>query len=221
MKYIVVGSSHAGFEVVQTLLKEDKEAEIHLFERGDKPSFLSCGIQSYLEDISPSLDSLHYATADYYAKQGVNVHINSDVVDLDTDNKTISVNEDGKSTEYSYDKLFLSPGGEPVAPPIEGINDYKGVYFMRGREWAGEIKARMQAAKKAVVVGGGYIGIEAAEAFAQAGIDTKVIDVNDRILATYLDEEFTRILEDNAKSHGLDFVGGEYVQRIEGDNDKW
>ena len=219
MKYIVVGSSHAGFEVVQTLLKEDKEAEIHLFERGDKPSFLSCGIQSYLEDISPSLDSLHYATADSYAKQGVNVHINSDVVDLDTDNKTISVNEDGKSTEYSYDKLFLSPGGEPVAPPIEGINDYKGVYFMRGREWAGEIKARMQAAKKAVVVGGGYIGIEAAEAFAQAGIDTKVIDVNDRILATYLDEEFTRILEDNAKSHGLDFVGGEYVQRIEGDND--
>ena len=99
MKYIVVGSSHAGFEVIQTLLKEEPEAEIHLYERGDKPSFLSCGIQSYLEDISPSLDSLHYANADSYQQQGVNVHINSDVVDLDTSNKTITVNENDESNK--------------------------------------------------------------------------------------------------------------------------
>ena len=62
MKYVVVGTSHAGYEVIETLLKEDSNAEIHVFESGDKPSFLSCGIQSYLEDVSPSLDSLHYAS---------------------------------------------------------------------------------------------------------------------------------------------------------------
>ena len=66
MKYVVVGSSHAGFEVIQTLLKEDNDAEIHLYEKGDKPSFLSCGIQSYLEGVSPSLDSLHYANTESY-----------------------------------------------------------------------------------------------------------------------------------------------------------
>ena len=214
MKYIVVGSSHAGFEVIQTLLKEEPEAEIHLYERGDKPSFLSCGIQSYLEDISPSLDSLHYANADSYQQQGVNVHINSDVVDLDTSNKTITVNENEQTTEVAYDKLFLSPGGKPVTPPVDGIDDVNNVYFMRGREWADAIKNRMSQSQKAIVVGGGYIGIEAAEAFTKAGIETKIIDVNTRILSTYLDKEFTDILESNAQSHGLTFNGGETVKSL-------
>ncbi len=66
---------------------------------------------------------------------------------------------------------------------------------MRGREWADQIKERMSQSKKAVVVGGGYIGIEAAEAFAKAGIDTTIVDITDCILNTYLDEEFTNILK--------------------------
>ena len=86
MKYVVVGTSHAGYEVIETLLKEDSNAEIHVFESGDKPSFLSCGIQSYLEDVSPSLDSLHYASK-AYKEQGVNIHVNSTVTDLNTDKK--------------------------------------------------------------------------------------------------------------------------------------
>ena len=72
---------------------------------------------------------------------------------------------------------------------------------------------------KAVVVGGGYIGIEAAEAFAKAGIETTIVDIADRILNTYLDKEFTDILEENSKQHGLYFKGGETVQSLSGDND--
>lgn len=219
MKYVIVGTSHAGYEVIQTILKEDKNAEIEVFESGDKPSFLSCGIQSYLEDVSPSLDSLHYANEQSYKDQGVNIHVNSTVTDLDTDNKTVTVEKDGNSSEVSYDKLFLSPGGKAVAPPFDGIDKYNNVLFMRGREWADQIKKRMPNAKKAVVVGGGYIGIEAAEAFAKAGIETKVIDVAERILNTYLDSEFTDILEQNSKEHNLEFIGGESVKALEGDNE--
>lgn len=140
MKYVIVGTSHAGYEVIQTILKEDKNAEIEVFESGDKPSFLSCGIQSYLEDVSPSLDSLHYANEQSYKDQGVNIHVNSTVTDLDTDNKTVTVEKDGNSSEVSYDKLFLSPGGKAVAPPFDGIDKYNNVLFMRGREWADQIK---------------------------------------------------------------------------------
>ena len=172
MKYIVVGTSHSGYEVIQTLLKEDENADIQVFESADQPSFLSCGIQSYLEDISSSLDDLHYASVDSYKAQGVNIHTNSTVTNLDTDNKTVTVEHQGQTSTYSYDKLFLSPGGKPVTPPVDGIEKYKHVLFMRGRDWANQIKERMKDAKKAVVVGGGYIGIEAAEAFAKAGIDT-------------------------------------------------
>lgn len=219
MKYVVVGSSHAGFEVIQTLLKEDNDAEIHLYEKGDKPSFLSCGIQSYLAGVSPSLDSLHYANTESYQKQGIHVHINSDVVDLDTSAKSITVNENGEETKVSYDKLFLSPGGKPVAPPVEGIDNTNHVYYMRGRDWADAIKNRLNTAKKAIIVGGGYIGIEAAEAFTKAGIDTKIIDVNNRILSTYLDKEFTDILEQNARTHGLEFHGGETVKSLKANNE--
>lgn len=218
MKYIIVGTSHAGYEVIQTLLKEDTNAEIQVFESADEPSFLSCGIQSYLENVSPSLDSLHYASAASYKEQGVDIHTNSTVTDVDTNNKTITVEEEGQSKEYTYDKLFLSPGGKPVTPPVEDIDQYDNVLFMRGREWADQIKERMSQSKKAVVVGGGYIGIEAAEAFAKAGIDTTIVDITDRILNTYLDEEFTNILKKNAEQHGLQFKGGETVQSLQGDN---
>ncbi|MGB7461087.1 MAG: FAD/NAD(P)-binding oxidoreductase, partial [Carnobacterium jeotgali] len=91
MKIIVVGTSHAGYEAIQTLLKEQPDAELHLYERGDTASFLSCGIQSYLEGIAESLDSLHYATEDSYIEQHVNVHMNSDVVGINPKAKTITV----------------------------------------------------------------------------------------------------------------------------------
>ena len=64
MKYVVVGTSHAGYAVIETLLISDPEAEIEVFESAEAPSFLSCGIQSYLEDVAPSLHSLHYADAE-------------------------------------------------------------------------------------------------------------------------------------------------------------
>ena len=129
------------------------------------------------------------------------------------------MNENGEETKVSYDKLFLSPGGKPVAPPVEGIDNTNHVYYMRGREWADAIKNRLNTAKKAIIVGGGYIGIEAAEAFTKAGIDTKIIDVNNRILSTYLDKEFTDILEQKARTHGLEFHGGETVKSLKANNE--
>ena len=213
MKVIVVGTSHAGYEAVQTILKEDASAEIHLYERGSTASFLSCGIQSYLEGIAPSLDSLHYANEQSYIDQGVNVHMNSDVVGINPDAKTINVKTAEGETEESYDKLFLSPGAMPIELPIEGL-DCEHVYYMRGRDWADVLKERMKTAKKTIVIGSGYIGIEVAEAYAKAGIDTTVIDIQASILPTYLDKEFTEVLSANAEENGLTIKTGEGIQSV-------
>lgn len=217
MKFVVVGTSHYGYEATQTLLKDYPNAEIHLYERGDKPSFLSCGIQSYLEDIAPSLDSLHYANESSYKEQGINIHVNSDVVALDPNAQEITVETpNGKETQ-TYDKLFLSPGALPADLPVEGT-DLDQVYFMRGREWAGKIKERMETAKKVVVIGAGYIGFEAAEAFTRKGVDTTIIDIKDHILPTYIDHEIADVLQNNAKEHGLNIQMDENVQEIQGEN---
>ncbi|MDO4680049.1 MAG: FAD-dependent oxidoreductase [Aerococcus sp.] len=217
MKYAVVGTSHGGYETVQTLLEKDPNAEIHLYEQGTTASFLSCGIQSYLEDESKSLDDIHYATADSYQKQGVHMHIETQVIDVDGTNHTITIKDkDGEHTE-TYDKLFLYPGAIATPLPVDGT-DLDHVYYMRGRDWANAIKERMADAKKVVVIGGGYIGIEAAEAYALAGKDVTVVDFQDRILPTYLDKPFTDRLEQHAAEKGMKFYGDQGVKAIEGEN---
>jgi len=219
VKLIVVGSSHAGYEATQTLLKEMPEADIHLYESGQTASFLSCGIQSYLEDVSNSLDELHYANETSYKKQGVNVHVNSEVTNINPDQKTVTVQTSSAEKEESYDKLFLSPGAVPFELPVPG-NDMENVFYLRGREWADAVKKAMPEAKQAVVIGGGYIGIEAAQSFTKAGIKTTVIDTQDSILPTYLDKEFTDVLEANAAEHGMTFQPNEVVQEIAGENNQ-
>lgn len=216
MKVIVVGTSHAGYEAIETLLKEQPDAELHLYERGTTASFLSCGIQSYLEGISESLDRLHYATEKSYLEQKVTVHMNSDVIGIDPAGKKITVKTENEETEESYDKLIITPGAVPIELPIPGA-DCENIFYVRGRDWAGKIKERMKKAKKAVVVGGGYIGIEVAEAFAKAGIETTVVDTLDRVLATYLDTEFTDTLEAHMEQKGLKVRTGEMVKDIQDD----
>lgn len=217
MKYVVIGSSHFGYEAVETVLEAEPEAEIHLYERGDKASFMSCGAQSYLEGIAKSPDEIHYANEDSYIEKGINVHLNSDVVGLNPEEKTITVETDQGEHEASYDKLLLSPGGYAPRLNIPG-NDLEHVYTFRGRDDAEAVKARMTDAKKVVVIGGGYIGIEVAEAFVRNGQEVTVIDAVDRFLPTYLDKEFYPTLKAEAQDKGLAFKGEEFVQEIKGED---
>lgn len=217
MKYVIVGSSHMGYEAVETILEAEPDAEIHMFERGDKASFMSCGAQSYLMDIAPSADSLHYANEDSYKKQGINIHLNSDVIDIDTEAKNITVKTATGERAESYDSLLLSPGGYAPMLDIPG-NDLEHVYTFRGRDDAEVVKERMATAKKVVVIGGGYIGIEVAEAFVKNGQEVTLVDALDRFLPTYLDEEFYPTLSAEAKDKGLTFKNNEFVQEIKNDD---
>ncbi|SPT61126.1 NADH peroxidase [Aerococcus viridans] len=214
MKYVVVGTSHAGFEAVQTLLKKDSDAEIVVFEAGSTASFLSCGIQSYLEDIAKSLDELHYANEASYKEQGVDIRMNTSVIAINPDTKEITTRTtDGVEATESYDKLLLSPGGVPGKIP--NVDDqHENIFYLRGRNWADKVKNRMASAKKAVVVGAGYIGIEVAVAYAQAGIDVTVVDFVDSILPTYLDSEFTDLLTKHMEDKGMKIKTGEGVKEF-------
>lgn len=219
MKYVVVGTSHFGYEAVETILEAEPKAEIHLFERGDKASFMSCGAQSYLMDIAKSADELHYANEESYKKQGINIHLNSDVIHVQPDKKTITVKTENGEREETYDKLLLSPGGYAPKLAIPG-EDLPHVYTFRGRDDAEIVKERMADAKKVVVIGGGYIGVEVAEAFTENGQDVTLIDAVARFLPTYLDEEFYPTLSAKAKEKGLNIQTNEFVQEIKGEGNE-
>lgn len=223
MDIVIVGTSHAGYEAVKTVLETYPDARIKLFEQSEKVSFLSCGIQLYLEGAVQTIDSIHYATKEGYSDLGVDVYAHHKVTGFDPSSKTIhAVDLDHqKPVDVSYDKLILTPGAVPRRLPFKG-NDLDNIYFLRGREWALKNKAKINdpTVSQVVVIGSGYIGIELVEAYVKAGKEVTVIDVSDRILPTYLDKAFTDILTADLESRGVHVRTGETVQEIRGENGK-
>ncbi|RHW50101.1 FAD-dependent oxidoreductase [Bombilactobacillus bombi] len=223
MKVVVVGSSHGGFEAVQELLQDYPQAEIQWYEKGDFLSFLSCGMQLYLEGVVKDVNSVSYATKEDMEKKGVHVFIQQDVTAINPTEHQVTVHNlaDDTTRTEGYDKLIISTGAVPAQIPVAG-NDLKNIYFMRGRDWAMKLKRATvePLINKVVVIGSGYIGIEAAEAFAKAGKQVTIIDVLPRILGTYLDSEFTDVLAQELKQNNVDLALGENVKKFVGDNGK-
>src|SRR5699024_1013246 len=112
-----------------------------------------------------------------------------------------------------------NPGAVPFELPVQG-NDMENVFYLRGREWADAVKKAMPEAKQAVVIGGVYIGIEAAQSFTRAFIKTTVIDTQDSIIPTNIDKEFKNILGGTASEHGMTFQPNQILQEITGEDNQ-
>ncbi|MCD2255550.1 FAD-dependent oxidoreductase [Lactobacillus sp. CC-MHH1034] len=223
MKVIVVGSSHGGYEAVRQLLMDHPDAEIQWYEKGDFLSFLSCGMQLYLEGVVKDVNTVRYATPEGMRAEGVHVFVQQEITKIDAANHKVTVENHGdhSTREESYDKLILSAGAVPAALPVPG-KDLENIYAMRGRDWAIKLKAKTvdPNVKNVVVIGSGYIGIEAAEIFAKAGMKVTIIDLLPRLLSVYLDEEFTDILTKEMADHGIYAATGQTVQSFEGEAGK-
>lgn len=221
MKVIVVGSSHGGFETVRGILAEKPDTEIQWYEKGDFVSFLSCGMQLYLEGVVKDVNSVRYATAKGMRAKGVNVFVHQEVTSIDPKAHTVVVHnlDDDSTREEKYDKLVLSAGAVPANIPVSG-NDLANVYAMRGRDWAIKLKAKTvdPDVQNVTVIGAGYIGIEAAEVFSKAGKHVTLIDILPRPLALYLDQEFTDILSKTLTDHNIYLATGQTVKEFTGEN---
>ena len=221
MKVIVVGSSHGGYETVEGLLKQNPDTEIQWYEKGDFLSFLSCGMQLYLEGKVKKVNSVSYATPEEMKQKGVAVYLQQEITKINPGKHEVEIinHVDNSTRTEKYDKLVLSAGAVPTQIPVEG-SDLDNIYAMRGRDWAIKLKARTvdPTINNVVVIGSGYIGNEATEAFAKAGMKVTVIDILPRVLGTYLDPEFTDILSKNMEEHGVKIAAGETVKRFIGKN---
>ncbi|MFB9770281.1 FAD-dependent oxidoreductase [Lactiplantibacillus modestisalitolerans] len=219
MKVIVVGSSHGGYETVRGILAAQPDTEIQWYEQGDFLSFLSCGMQLYLEGKVKDVNNVSYATPTDMRAQGVHVYLNSEISQVQPDQHQVHVidHATGQERDESYDKLVLSVGAVPAVLPVPG-HDLKNIYAMRGRDWAIKLKAKTvdPTVKNVVVIGSGYIGIEAAEVFAKAGMHVTIIDLLPRLLSLYLDQEFTDVLTKTMVDHGIYPAVGQSIQSFEG-----
>ncbi|MBE9388145.1 FAD-dependent oxidoreductase [Vagococcus salmoninarum] len=221
MKVIVVGCTHAGTSAVKNILKEAPGAQVTIYERNDNVSFLSCGIALYVGGVVKDSDSLFYSNPEELTSLGASVNMEHDVLNIDTDNKTVSVRnlQTNEVLEDSYDKLVMTTGSWPLTPPIPGIKQ-ENILLCKNFNQAKEIIAKADDAKKIAIVGAGYIGIELVEAFEMSGKYVTLIDGLDRILNKYLDPEFTNVLEDKLVERGIKLALNQQVSEFIGQDDK-
>ncbi|NLJ17537.1 FAD-dependent oxidoreductase [Globicatella sulfidifaciens] len=221
MKVVVIGCTHAGTAAVKTILNENPGAEVVVYERNDNVSFLSCGIALYIGGVVKDPQGLFYSDPEELKSLGADVNMEHDVTNVDLEAKKLNVKnlKSGEEFETTFDKLVLTTGSWPILPPFTGF-DLENVQLCKNYRQAQEIFTRKTDAKKVVVIGGGYIGIELVEAFALEGKEVTLIDGLDRILNKYLDAEFTDVLEQDLRDRNVNVQLNQMVKGFEGENGK-
>ncbi|MEA4831950.1 MAG: FAD-dependent oxidoreductase [Oscillospiraceae bacterium] len=186
MKVLIIGGVAGGASAAARLRRLDEKAEIIIFERGEYISYANCGLPYFIGgEIKNQAALLLQTPQSFKARFNIDVRVKNDVVEIDSKSKTITVRDLSDGSEYieSYDKLVLSPGAEPVKPPIPGINSDK-VFTLRNIPDTIKIKSYIENShpKTAVITGGGYIGVEMAENLKKAGLDVTVIELADHLI---------------------------------------
>ena len=187
MKYIVIGAVAGGASTAARLRRMDEKAEIVMFERGEYVSYSNCGLPYYIGDVIKERNKLFVQTAaGFNSRFNIDVRVRNEVTAIDAAAKTVSVKNLITGEEYTetYDKLVLSPGAEPVRPPLPGIG-LEGIFTLRNVADTDFIKAYVDKHKtgKAVVIGAGFIGLEMAENLHHLGLDVTIVEMGNQILA--------------------------------------
>ena len=206
MKVIIIGGVAGGASCAARLRRLDEKAEIVILERGEFISFANCGLPYYIGGEIKGQGKLTLQTPEgFKARFNIDVRVWNEAISIDTDKKTVTV-QDRKTDriyEESYDKLVLSPGAAPIRPNIAGI-DSERVFTLRNIPDTMRIKRYMDTMhpRSAVVVGGGYIGVEMAENLSHAGLDVTIVELSDHLIAP-LDPDMAADVHRYIKDNGI------------------
>ncbi len=216
MKVVIVGGVAGGMSAATRLRRLDESAEIVVLERGAHVSFANCGLPYYAGGVIEVRDALLLQTPESLrARFRLDVRVGTEVLSIDRARRTLSVRRpDGVVDEESYDVLVLSPGARPFVPPTPGIER---ALTLRDVEDVDRVVAALDAGgRSAVVVGGGFIGVEMAEQLHRRGLAVTVVELADQLLAP-LDPEMAAPVAGELRRHGVDVRLSAQVARVLGD----
>lgn len=186
MRYLIVGGVAGGATAAARIRRIDEEAEIIMFEKGMYISYANCGLPYYIGGTIAEREKLFLQTpASFGGRFNIDVRVENEVLSIDTKAGSVKVrNSDGSEYIESYDKLLLSPGAVPVRPPLKGI-DGKGIFTLRNVDDTDRIKNYVirNNIKRAVVVGGGFIGLEMAENLHHTGAEVAIVEMGNQVMA--------------------------------------
>lgn len=218
-RVLIVGGVAGGASCAARLRRLDEQAEIVVFEKGPYPSFANCGLPYYIGDIISDETKLLVATPDLFRTRfNIEVRTEQEVLRIHRGEKRIEVKDLRRGSIYweSYDALVLSPGAVPVRPVLPG-GELAGVFTVRTipdsraiRAWIEEVHA-----KKAVIVGGGFIGLEMAENLARRGLKVAIVEMCDQVMPP-LDREMAEYVYVHLLDNHVSVRLGDAVARFEG-----
>ena len=219
MKYVIIGGVAGGATAAARLRRQIEEAKIVLFEKGKYISYANCGLPYYIGGTIADRDRLFVQTPQAFARRfHIDVRTESEVTAIDREKKTVSVRcADGRVYAESYDKLLLSPGATPVVPPLEGI-DSEGIFTLRNVDDTDRIKAYMNShqVRRAVIIGGGFIGLEMAENLKHAGAEVAVVEMAPQVMGP-IDFSMAAIVHEHLQQQGVKLFLGQAVERFSTD----
>lgn len=214
-KIVIVGGVAGGATAAARLRRLDEHAEIIMFERGEHISYANCGLPYYIGGVIPKRQSLLVQTAQGMSTRfRLDIRTEQEVTAIDRDRHIVSVRnvKTGEQYEEAYDTLILSPGAKPIVPPIEGLKEAKRTFTLRSIPDTDRIKRHVDetSPERAVIVGGGFIGLEMADNLAHRGIAVTVIEMADQVMAP-LDPEMAAIVHHHLRDKGIELILGDGV----------
>jgi len=222
LRIVVVGGVAGGASAAARARRLSETAEITVFERGPYVSFANCGLPYHIGGVIPDRKRLLVQTPESLrARFGLDVRVNSDVLRIDRAAKEVVVREVASGREYRepYDALVLSPGAEPIRPPVPGADDPR-VLTLRNMEDMDRILEIVGGARPvpALVVGAGYIGLEMAEALRHRGASVVLVERLPQVMGV-ADPEMVVPLHDELRRQGVDLRLGLSVEAFESQGD--
>jgi NADPH-dependent 2,4-dienoyl-CoA reductase/sulfur reductase-like enzyme/rhodanese-related sulfurtransferase len=216
MNIVIIGAVAGGASAAARARRLSEDANIILLERGEAPSFANCGLPYYVGGVIEKRDKLLVAPAARLRERfRLDVRTRTEAVRIDRAARTVMVRELPSGREYAlpYDKLILSPGAAPLRPPLPGI-DLPGVYTLRDLADADRLHAAVQGAQQAVVIGGGFIGLEMVENLVHRGVATTLVELSPQILPPW-DAEMVAPLADRLRQRGVDLRLGDSAEGLD------
>lgn len=224
MKVVIIGGVAGGASTAARLRRMDEKAEIIMLERGPYISFANCGLPYHIGEVIEERDKLLVVTPeDLKEMLNIDSRVKHEVLKIDRNKKSVTVREldSGRTYEETYDKLVLSPGAAPVVPPLPGV-DLDRVFTLRNLPDMDRIKAFVDQKKpaRAVVVGGGFIGLEIAENLQERGIEVTLIEMLNQVMAP-VDYEMAALVHQHLTFKRIRLALGDGLKSIEEGESGW
>lgn len=220
MKHIIIGGVAGGATAAARIRRADENAEIVLVEKGKYISYANCGLPYYIGGVIKSRDKLFVQTPEAFSRRfNVDVRTRHEALSIDTERHEVSIRRaDGTTYSETYDRLLLSPGAEPVRPPLEGI-DTEGIFTLRNVDDTDRIHSYLgtHRVRHAVVVGGGFIGLEMAENLHHAGAGVSIVEMADQVMAP-VDFSIASHVHRHLMDKGVGLWLGRGVEKFTSDN---